>query len=60
MGMPLETKMSHLFKRLTLSVAAHFVNSLPLASARMQKQRRRMQRLLVSGKPIDGRIGNGH
>ncbi len=29
--------MSHLFKRLTLSVAAHFVNSLPPAFARRQK-----------------------
>ncbi len=32
-----ETKLSHLFKRLTLNVAAHFVNSLPLAIARMPK-----------------------
>jgi len=37
MVMTYETKISHFFKQLTLSVAAHFVNSLPLVTAHMPK-----------------------
>jgi hypothetical protein len=33
------TKMSYLFKRLTLVAAAHFVNSLPLAMPGLSKHR---------------------
>ena len=43
--------MSRLFKRLTLNVAAQFVNSLPLGIARLHKQRRPLQRLVMSGNP---------
>jgi len=52
-----ETKMSHLFKRLTLCVAAHFVNSLPLAAAHLPNQRRCLRILAMSGQPGGGQTG---
>jgi hypothetical protein len=55
-----DTKMSHLFKQLTLNVAAHFVNSLPPVMARLEKQWRRLQRGLAPGQPVHGPSTRGH